>query len=132
MYFSNQLILKDFDTFLNYISTNNIALTNDRMEMKAVDLLKINEKMLSFQTRFVYEKNQMGTYNLLSAFFYISKEALLLFVKVNEKGNKKFAEINPERVTAYHNLTADEQYFFLLDAFWCYIDFDLIYDCRGF
>ncbi len=132
MYFSNQVILKDFNVFLDYISINKIELTNDKMEMKAIDLLKINEKMLSFQTQFVNEKSQMATYSLLSAFFHIGKESLLFFVTANPKGNKKSIEVNIERINIYHSLTDDEKYFFLLDAFWCYVDFDSTYNCRKF
>jgi hypothetical protein len=107
-------------------------LTNDKVVLKGGDSLAINEQMTSFQTTFVTSRHPQRAYSLVNTFFYIAKTAGLFVVNTHPKNGKQMLSIQEERVRAYDALTDDEKYFFLLETFWCHIDWDEAYDCRTF
>ncbi len=58
MYFTNALIIKDFQIFIDYLAARNVSLTASKNVLKSSDLLVLNEKMLSFQTKFATNKTK--------------------------------------------------------------------------
>lgn len=133
MNFSNQLILKDFDTFIDYINErNSLVLTGEKEVMKSKDVFLLNQKMESFQTKFTSEKNHQNIFVLLNSFFFIAEKAHIIFKKTDVKKGESTLHLNIERASLYDALNDNEKYFFLLDCFWTYIDWDSAYDCRNF
>lgn len=125
-----QPILQDFQIFLDYISTGKgIELTKTKQVPRTVDLLKLNE-LVHFKAPHVNNKSQIRLFSLLNAFFHISKVSELTQIR-KEKGKFHWF-INPEKVAQLQTFSAEEQYFFLLESFWCYIDWDAAYDIRAF
>ena len=133
MDFSNQLILKDFDTFLDFLNENApLELTNDKGVLKAKYLLLLNAKMLSFQTKFATDKSKQDAFTLIHTFFFIVEKARFVLKKTDLKTRKNILHLNIERAKLYDALSENEKYFFLLDAFWGHISWDYAYDCRNF
>ena len=132
LHFSEQPILKDFDRFITYLCEHPaLPLTNDKVVLKGGDSRAINEQMTSFQTTFVTARHPQRAYSLVNTFFYIAKTADLFVVNTSVKNGKNTVGISEARVRAYDALTDDEKYFFLLEAFWCHIDWEDAYDCRS-
>ncbi len=133
LHFSEQPILKDFDRFITYLCEHPaLPLTNDKVVLKGGDSLAINEQMTSFKTAFVTTRHPQRAYSLVNTFFYIAKISYLFVVNTHPKNGKQMLTIHEERIRAYDALTDDEKYFFLLEAFWCHIDWEDAYDCRSF
>jgi Plasmid pRiA4b ORF-3-like protein len=133
LHFSEQPILKDFDRFITYLCDHpNLLLTNDKVVLKGNDALALNEQMTSYQTTFVTSRFPQRAYSLVNSFFYIAQVADFFFVNSHPKNGKNTIAIREERIREYDALTDDEKYFFLLETFWCHIDWDEAYDCRAF
>lgn len=134
MYFSNTLILKDFDTFLDYFQDDESAvdLTSTSENIKGTDLVILNDKMLSFKSRFVNNKSKQESFNLLNVFFHIALTSRLLIKGSDSKGNKTLLLPNTSRVALYDSLSEDEKMFFLLDTFWSYLDWRYCFDVGYF
>jgi hypothetical protein len=132
LHFSEQPILKDFDRFITYLCERPaLPLTNDKVVLKGGDSLAINEQMTSFQTTFVTARHPMKVFTLVNTFFYIAQTANLFFVNTNKSG-KNIVCIKEENIRAYDALTDAEKYFFLLETFWCHIDWYEAYEENGF
>ncbi len=130
MYFTNALIIKDFQIFIDHLATRKVSLTASKNVLKSSDLLVLNEKMLSFQTKFVTNKTKQEQMSLLNTFFYIAKSANL-FIPAASKKEFVF-QPNEVKITEYEELSDDAKYFFLLEAFWSFMDWDEAFDCRAF
>lgn len=130
MYFDNQPIIQDFQTFLDYIiNKEQLSITNDKKVLKAADLMILNEKMQSFQTRFTTNKQNQQAYTLLNSFYFIAKAAKLVYTSTNPKG--VWLKYNESKIAEYESMTNDEKYFFLVESFWTVIDMDEAFDCRN-
>ncbi len=133
LYFSDQLILTDFDRFITYLCEHPaLPVTNDKAVLKGVDLVAINERMKSYQTTFISAKFQQRSFSLLNTFFYIAKLGNFFEINTNPKNGKNTLLVKENSIKAYDALSDDEKYFFLLETFWCYLDWDEAYDCRSF
>ncbi|MEI6409768.1 MAG: hypothetical protein WCR52_10320 [Bacteroidota bacterium] len=131
MVFQNALILRDFGRFLDYIDQlGPLELTKGKSLLRSVDLIRLNEQM-HFRSEFVNPKSTQNAYALLNTFFHIGRIAQLFWVKKTAK-DSKILVTNPDRVVLYDALNDDEKYFFLLESFWCYVNWDVAYDCRYF
>jgi hypothetical protein len=132
MNISEQLILSDFNRFLDYVVQNpSLNLTKDKCVLRSKDLMAINDR-LHFKAPMVTPKSQQKAYGVISAFFYISTASQIVFVKENiDKGVVELL-VNEAKIREYDALTDAEKYFSLLEAFWCYIDWDVAFDCRSF
>lgn len=131
MDFSDQFILKDFDTFLDFLNEKApLELTNGQALLKGKYLIPLNNQMRSFQTRFVSEKNKADVFVLIQTFFFIAEKAEFVLRKVHPKTGNNELHINIERAKLYDALSENEKYFFLLDTFWSHIDWETAYDCR--
>lgn len=132
MIFSDQSIRRDFDKFIEYLNQpKGIELTKDRGNMRTADLLALNERMHHRLEIFNPKAKQMS-FSVLNTFFYIARTAQLFLVKKDVAGRKCWLEIQKDRVRQYDALTDDEQYFFLLETFWCFMDWDEAFDSRSF
>jgi hypothetical protein len=133
LHFSDQLILTDFDRFITYLCEHPaLPVTNDKAVLKGTDLVAINERMMSFQTTFISAKFQQRSFSLLNTFFYIAKLGNFFEINTNQKNGKNTLIIKEKSIKAYDSLSDDEKYFFLLETFWCYLDWDEAFDCRSF
>ncbi|MEM0994942.1 MAG: hypothetical protein AAGI49_18060, partial [Bacteroidota bacterium] len=127
---ADQAIIKDFETFLNYISQEQgILLTKSKQVLRNADLMYLNEQM-HFKSQGVHKKSQQLAFNLLSIFFHIAKVSELASIK-REK-SKYLLFPNATKITTFQTWTKTEQYFFLLESFWCYLDWDIAIDTRSF
>jgi len=133
MYFKSQPnILRDFDTFLDYFSQfEQLALTKDKGYLRNADLVKINDGMHNRAT-YMSPKSQQPVFSLINTFFHIANTAHLFFIKKNTINRTCFLSVNKARIRLYDAMNDDEKYFFLLETFWCYVDWDMAYDCRYF
>lgn len=133
IHFSEQPILTDFDRFLTYlIERPALQLTNDKALLKGPDLLALNERMTSFQTSLVTNKNTQMAFTLLNTFFLIGQAAELFLVKTNAKNSKNELFVRENKIREYDAMTDDEKYFTLFETFWCRIDWGNAFDCRSF
>jgi hypothetical protein len=131
MIFQNAPILRDFGRFLDYIAQlSPLELTKGKSLLRSVDLIRLNEQM-HFRSEFVNPKSTQNAYALLNTFFHIGRIAQLFWIKKTAK-DSKILVTNPDRVVLYDALNDDEKYFFLLESFWCYVNWDVAYDCRYF
>lgn len=129
---SNQLILKDFDTFLDFLNENApLELTNEKGLLKSKYLLPLNEKMQSFQTKFVTDKHKQDVFTLINTFFFVAEKAQIVLKKVGKKYETSL-HLNIEKAKLYDKLTDNEKYIFLLDAFWNHISWEVAYDSSHF
>lgn len=133
MHFTNQPILRDFDRFLDLLGqSKRLELTRDRGHLRQAELLKINES-LHFPAHVFGAKSQQPAFSLITTFYYIARTAL--FFSVKKSGQAKDLPVlvlNEERVRQFDGLTDDEKYFFLLESFWCFLDWDEAFDVRVF
>jgi hypothetical protein len=132
MNINEQPILSDFNRFLDYVVQNpSLNLTKDKCVLRNKDLMAINDR-LHFKSPMVTPKSQQKAFAVISTFFYIATASQLVFVKENiDKGVVELL-VNEAKIREYDALTDAEKYFALLEAFWCYIDWDKVYDCRSF
>lgn len=129
MYFDNQPIIADFNRFVDYIrAAGTLELTKATANLRAVDLLKLNGQMLQ-PVAIAKNKPTYKDFVLLTAFYHIGLVADLWSVRRNARGNCLVA--HPARMTVYDQMTDDERYGFLLQAYWCYFDEEAAFDDRG-
>lgn len=132
MYYSAQPILRDFDTFLDYLGqSDKLELTKDKACLRTADLFALNERM-HHQAAFLNPKAKQSAFSVLNTFFYIARAAELFLVQQDTQARKCTLSIQKSRVLEYRAMTPDEQYFFLLEGFWCFVNWDEAYDCRSF
>lgn len=132
MYYSAQPILRDFDTFLDYLSqSDKLELTKDKACLRTADLFALNERM-HHQVAFPNPKAKQPAFSVLNTFFYVARAAELFLVQQDTQARKCTLSIQKSRVLEYRAMTPDEQYFFLLEGFWCFVNWDEAYDCRSF
>jgi Plasmid pRiA4b ORF-3-like protein len=133
LHFSDQLILTDFDRFITYLCEHPaLPVTNDKAVLKGADLVAINERMMSYQTTFISAKFQQRSFSLLNTFFYIAKLGNFFDINTNQKNGKNTLVVKEKSIKAYDLLGDDEKFFFLLETFWRYLDWEEAYDCRSF
>jgi hypothetical protein len=128
MYFADQPIIHDFDHFIGYLeATAPLSLTKSMKRLQAADLLVLNNKMA---TPVVVTKNRptQKDFVCLNVFFYIGLGAELFTIQQGRKG--PLLHIQPERMQLYHAMNADERYGFLLQSFWCYLDWEMAFERR--
>ncbi|MEM8526809.1 MAG: plasmid pRiA4b ORF-3 family protein [Bacteroidota bacterium] len=125
-----QPILQDFQIFLDYFSTEKgIELTKTKRVLRNADLSKLNEK-LHYETPCVNSRNQQTVFSTINTFFYIARVSELTQIK--KAKSKFFLLSNASKVKQFkQSLNKAEQYFFLLESFWCYVDWEAAYDIRG-
>jgi hypothetical protein len=130
MYFDNLPIITDFNRFGDYIRTKGtLDLTKSTANLRAVDLLALNEKM-RHPVQITKNKPTHKDFILLTAFYYIGLSAELWVIKRDAKGLFHL-EAQCSRLAIYDQMTDDERYGFLLQAYWCYFDMEAAYDDRS-
>jgi Plasmid pRiA4b ORF-3-like protein len=131
MYFDKQPIIQDFNRFVDYISDKtSLELTKTGANLRAVDLLALNERM---HQPVLIEKNKpkQRDFVLLTTLYYIGLAAELWWIRRDPKGAFHLVP-QPERISIYDRMTDDERYGFLLQTFWCYFDMETAFDDRSF
>jgi len=107
-------IVKDFNTFTHYLTTNPIGLTKTNEFLSRRDLYELNQRMSNPVTD-VTPRTDQPSYPLLHLFQHLALAGKLFF-KVPEKG-KVFLQPD-ERLQKYEELSIPEKYFFLLEILW--------------
>ena len=127
---SNQLILKDYHAFLNYLDKKSqLNLTKTKMVLRSDDLMELND-LVHFKQPYVTNKNQQPAFSLINTFFHISTVSQL--ARIGQSKKQLVLYPNGERIQQFYDLNDDEQYFFLLEAFWSYINWEIAYNVRTF
>jgi len=109
---STQLILKDFDTFLDFLNEQApLELTRDKGVLKGKYLLSLNEKMKSFQTMLASNKHKQDVFTLINTFFFIAEKVQIVLKKTGKK-DEKMLHLNVERAKLYDALSENEKYIF--------------------
>ncbi|CAA9320768.1 MAG: hypothetical protein AVDCRST_MAG56-6950 [uncultured Cytophagales bacterium] len=122
-------ILEDFDLFLTFLrSKKEIPLTNDKVQLKRTDLYRLNEE-LHFKAKGVTDKSLQTSYPELEFFYAAVQAGKLARICYGEKGN--FLQPNPDQLERYSLLTRTEQYFFLLQTAWCYLNWSKLCETRS-
>jgi hypothetical protein len=86
---------------------------------------------MSVQARFVTAKTKQYACPLINTFFHIAWASRLVWLKKDPRTQANTLEVNPARVQAYNAMNNDEQFFFLFEAFWCYVNWDDAYETRA-
>jgi hypothetical protein len=115
-----------FLTFLR--SKKEIPLTNEKGQLKRTDLYGLNAK-LYFKADRVTDKSMQPAYPALHFFYHVVLAARLARIFYGEKGN--YLQPDPGQLERYALLTRTEQYFFLLQTAWCYLDWGKLCETRG-
>jgi hypothetical protein len=132
MYCTNQPILRDFNSFLDYISqSKSLELTKDKGCLRSADLLQLND-LMHVRVGNITPKSKQQAFSLLNTFFYIARSAQLFLVNQDPKTKKTVLTVNGDRIALYDAMSDDERYFSLLEGFWSFVDWDEAYDCRAF
>jgi hypothetical protein len=116
-------IVKDFETFINYVATNNVKVTKaseyiTRKDLKAIYAIMCEPKLS------VSEKGNQPDYPLIHLFFHLGLTLDLVRI-VSSKSGAVFA-VNAERIAIYKSLTPTEKFVSHLIAFWIDVDWEKI------
>jgi hypothetical protein len=124
MYCTNQPILRDFNSFLDYISqSKSLELTKDKGCLRSADLLQLND-LMHVRVGNITPKSKQQAFSLLNTFFYIARSAQLFLVNQDPKTKKTVLTVNGDRIALYDAMSDDEGYFSLLEGFWSFVDWD--------
>jgi len=127
--FAQLPILEDFDLFLTFLNRPEpIWLTNEKGQLKRDDLFRLNQEM-HHKTEWVTNKSLQYAYPLLDFFFQVSIKSKLARIYHHDKG--KILKPDPEKLSKYRSLSPGEQYFFLLETFWRYLNWAAIMEMRS-
>ncbi len=116
-------ILKDFETFIDYLQNNKVKLTSKENWLPPGVLYELNNKMTSYVTPNTTLRTPQKYYVLLNLLYHLAVESKL-FNKVKGKGG--FYLEPTDRLELYRSLTSTEKYFSLLETFWRDIDWRVI------
>ena len=109
-------LLRDFDTFINYIKENQISLTKVNSYISKADLFKLNMSMTNPETK-PTKNSDLLAYPLLNFFYHLVLSGRLFIRITADQDGRKFLEPD-NRLKLYEALTLTEKYFFLLETFW--------------
>jgi hypothetical protein len=122
-------ILEDFDLFLTFLRSNKeIPLTSEKAQLRRTDLYRLNGE-LHFKADRVTDKSMQSAYPALNFFYHVVLAARMARIHYGEKGNHLRPE--PDQLERYSLLSRTEQYFFLLQTTWCYLNWAKLSDSRG-
>lgn len=114
-------IVKNFRTYLNYLSIHQIKLTKAKGYFTKKDLSAMYSQMKGEIGEVPQHATQIG-YPMLHLFYHLS--IALDFVKINRYPSSVVAVIQSQQIELFMGLTATEQYLTLLEAFWMETDWD--------
>jgi hypothetical protein len=122
-------VLEDFDLFLAFLRSNKeIPLTNEKAQFKRTDLYRLNGE-LHFKAEWVTDKSMQSAYPALEFFYGAVLAGKLARICYGEKGN--YLQPDPDQLERYSLLTRTEQYFFLLQTAWCYLNWSKLCETRS-
>jgi hypothetical protein len=129
MYFNTPAtILQDFDKFLDLLGqSSEVELTKGKGELRNADLLRLNAAM-HFRLAIINPKSKQLNFALLNMFFHIARTAELVQIKKDSMAQRCSLTVNPTRVREYDSMNYDEQYFFLLETYWCFLNWREVFD----
>lgn len=120
---TNLDLLTDFASFLRYLESKPTLPLTGAGDLKGTDLYALNERV-NLKTPFaVTARSRLADYPLLAFLFEIvtaGRMAVVQYGKVNT------LTLDAVRIDAYWSLTKEEQYVFLLETAWCYVDWGML------
>lgn len=108
-------IVRNFRTFLTYLSTHPIKLTKSNGYLTRKDLIAIYSQMKGEKEEVPSHATQTG-YPIIHLFYHLS--TVLEFLKVVRTPSSVMAVMDNQQVESFMGLTATEQYLTLLESFW--------------
>jgi hypothetical protein len=127
--FAQLPILEDFEIFLTFLNKPEpIGLTTGKGQLKKDDLYRLNGEM-HHQTAWVTDKSVQYAYPLLDFFFQVIIKSKLARIYHLDKGIILKPDL--EKLAKYRSLTPEEQYFFLVETFWRYLNWAAIMEMRS-
>lgn len=118
-------LLNDVNTFLRYLDSKpNLPLTGAG-DMKAVDLYALNERVATKTPFPVTPRSRQADYPLLNFLFQVVTTSRLFLVTFGKTNTLTTSSV---RLETYWGLTHEEQYVFLLETAWCYVDWGTLND----
>lgn len=114
----NEDILSDFDVFLEFVAREKPKVTPTRRLGKKA-LYALNEK-LSYTSDVDGPKYNQEKYPAIELLFNLSSQANLIYIKEGVKGKAVF--VKKPVCEEYEELNSCEQYLYLLQTFWVYLD----------
>lgn len=108
-------IVKDFDTFVNYLENNNVMATKAKRFISRKHLIELNNLMTKPKVD-VKSHYDQDRYPLLHLFYNICIAGKLFYLSVG-KGNRLYFT-STERYKEYKTLNDTEKYFALLQILW--------------
>lgn len=116
-------ILKDINSFLNFIHNNELEVTGNKGLLPNHCLSKIN-LIMSHPLKLVLKREQQISYPHISALYLLSRT--LGFIQIIQNKSKRFLMVNPETMSEWDNLNTVEKYFCLLQSWFFRCDERLI------
>lgn len=103
--------IDDFDTFLRYLEKKPTLPLTAAGDLKSGDLWVLNERVSVKAPDYVTPKSRVADYPLLGFLFQVATVSRLYTVSF---GKVNTLVSDPDRLDAYHSLTTEEKYVFLL------------------
>lgn len=114
-------LIKDFDTFINFILEKDPNLSNKNQVLGKNDCFELNS-LLYFQRDAIKASRTQDQYIAIDLFFTLAVKSKLFLVQINSKN--KFKLVKTPRLEEFLNLNIYEKYAFLLECFWTKYEFD--------
>ena len=121
--FSSSLLIDDFAIFLRCLEGKPNLLLTGAGDLKAADLWILKDRVNYKAPAYVTNRSRQIDYPLLGFLLQVATASRLFLVN-SEKGNVLVADA--ARLDRYRSLTVEEQYVFLLETAWCYVDWSAI------
>jgi hypothetical protein len=122
--FAVQHVLEDFAIFLTFLhSKKKIPATTQQGHFKQKDLFQLNQEM-HFRDVWATEKSMQPAYPELEFFYEAALAAGILKIRVRDKDTVLLVE--EEKWYQFQQLSAHDQYFFLLETAWRYLNWEKI------
>lgn len=124
LYDENLALIRDFDTFVKFVDSNNPLLSKKKQELGKKEAFTLNS-LLNFKREVDAPNYRQEQYYCLHLLFQLSL-AGGLYRKVIDESEKMYLQ-RTELLDSFEQLNAYEKYVFLLETYWCKYDFANIF-----
>ncbi len=116
---AESLLIDDFEAFLRYLESKPAMPLTAAGDLKSADLWALNDRVNYKAPDYVTPRSRQIDYPLLGFLFQVATSSRLFLVQF---GKATTLQANRARLDAYHQLTLEERYVFLLETAWCHLD----------